>query len=66
MFVFLFSFTLCFLQGLTPDLPAAKTSAAVNQKHSPAPECNGESYWELLGHVIDPVLPVIQNVKMED
>ncbi|XP_041817668.1 LIM domain and actin-binding protein 1-like isoform X2 [Chelmon rostratus] len=29
--------------GLTPDLPAAKTSAAVNQKHSPAPECNGEN-----------------------
>nr|XP_046240014.1 LIM domain and actin-binding protein 1-like [Scatophagus argus]XP_046240015.1 LIM domain and actin-binding protein 1-like [Scatophagus argus] len=29
--------------GLTPEVPAPKTSAAVNQKHIPAPECNGEN-----------------------
>ncbi|XP_070816097.1 LIM domain and actin-binding protein 1-like isoform X2 [Chaetodon trifascialis] len=29
--------------GLTPEQPAPKTSAAAAQKHSPAPECNGEN-----------------------
>ncbi|XP_070759135.1 LIM domain and actin-binding protein 1-like [Enoplosus armatus] len=29
--------------GLTPEVPAPKTSAPVNQKHIPAPDCNGES-----------------------
>ncbi|XP_042356172.1 LIM domain and actin-binding protein 1-like isoform X2 [Plectropomus leopardus] len=29
--------------GLVPEVSAAKTSAPLNQKHSPAPECNGES-----------------------
>lgn len=42
MFPFL-PFTLFFLQGLTPEVSAPKTSAPVNQKHIPAPECNGES-----------------------
>ncbi|XP_044078332.1 LIM domain and actin-binding protein 1-like isoform X2 [Siniperca chuatsi] len=29
--------------GLATEVPAPKTSAPVNQKHVPAPECNGES-----------------------
>lgn len=29
--------------GLTPEVSAPKTSAPVNQKHTSAPECNGES-----------------------
>ncbi|XP_034539587.1 LIM domain and actin-binding protein 1-like isoform X2 [Notolabrus celidotus] len=29
--------------GAATEVPAPKTSAAVNQKHSPAPECNGEN-----------------------
>ncbi|XP_051272189.1 LIM domain and actin-binding protein 1 [Dicentrarchus labrax] len=29
--------------GVAPEVPAAKTSAPVNQKHIPAPECNGEN-----------------------
>nr|XP_033483364.1 LIM domain and actin-binding protein 1-like isoform X2 [Epinephelus lanceolatus]XP_033483365.1 LIM domain and actin-binding protein 1-like isoform X2 [Epinephelus lanceolatus]XP_033483366.1 LIM domain and actin-binding protein 1-like isoform X2 [Epinephelus lanceolatus] len=29
--------------GLTPEVSAPKTSAPVNQKYTPAPECNGES-----------------------
>ncbi|XP_019132281.2 LIM domain and actin-binding protein 1 isoform X1 [Larimichthys crocea] len=29
--------------GLTPEVSAPKTSAPVNQKHIPAPECNGEN-----------------------
>uniref|UniRef100_UPI0037E956CA LIM domain and actin-binding protein 1-like isoform X1 n=2 Tax=Semicossyphus pulcher TaxID=241346 RepID=UPI0037E956CA len=29
--------------GVATEVPAPKTSAPVNQKHSPAPECNGES-----------------------
>ncbi|XP_034724463.1 LIM domain and actin-binding protein 1-like isoform X2 [Etheostoma cragini] len=31
------------LSGLAPEVPAPKTSAPVNQKCIPAPECNGES-----------------------
>ncbi|KAM9361573.1 LIM domain and actin-binding protein 1-like isoform 2-T2 [Symphorus nematophorus] len=29
--------------GVTSEVPAPKTSAPVNQKHTPAPECNGEN-----------------------
>ncbi|CAJ1051773.1 LIM domain and actin-binding protein 1-like isoform X1 [Xyrichtys novacula] len=31
------------VSGVASEVPAPKTSAAVNQKHSPAPECNGKS-----------------------